>query len=167
MTPDVSCTRKVIIVGDLNVAATQKDVHWKIKHAKCYAAEELALLSALTSRFAGWRRQDAAANLKPHDSRFHWYPQRCGLMLIPAARHACRYTDVWRRLHPDTEDAFTVWDEYTSARLSNEVRQPLHQLHLTGASRMWSRQFTGSAHDRGMRRRCCGGNWTNYPSALL
>jgi len=34
----------------------------------------------------------------------------------------CSYTDVWRHLHPDTDDCFTVWDEYTSARLSNEVR---------------------------------------------
>jgi exonuclease III len=41
---------QVIIVGDLNVAATQKDCHYLIKHEKCYNAEELALLSALTSR---------------------------------------------------------------------------------------------------------------------
>lgn len=72
--------REVIIVGDLNVAATQKDCHHLIKHEKCYNAEELALLSALTSR----------------------------------------YTDVWRRLHPNEDNQFTVWDEYTSARLSNE-----------------------------------------------
>ena len=41
---------QVIIVGDLNVAASQKDCHYLIKHEKCYNAEELALLSALTSR---------------------------------------------------------------------------------------------------------------------
>lgn len=28
---------------------------------------------------------------------------------------------MWRRLHPDEDNQFTVWDEYTSARLSNEV----------------------------------------------
>lgn len=31
------------------------------------------------------------------------------------------FTDVWRKLHPDTTDAFTVWDEKTSARAFNEV----------------------------------------------
>jgi hypothetical protein len=41
---------QVIIVGDLNVSASQKDCHYLIKHEKCYNAEELALLSALTSR---------------------------------------------------------------------------------------------------------------------
>ncbi len=45
-------TLQVIIVGDLNVAATQKDAHHLIKHEKCYTADELALLSALTSRYA-------------------------------------------------------------------------------------------------------------------
>ncbi|GAB4818347.1 hypothetical protein N2152v2_005393 [Parachlorella kessleri] len=29
------------------------------------------------------------------------------------------YTDVWRRLHPDTTDVYSVWDEYTSARAFN------------------------------------------------
>jgi hypothetical protein len=42
---------QVIIVGDLNVAASQQDCHYLIKHEKCYNAEELALLSALTSRW--------------------------------------------------------------------------------------------------------------------
>lgn len=31
------------------------------------------------------------------------------------------YRDVWRLRHPDTENAFTVWDEKTSARAFNEV----------------------------------------------
>ena len=31
------------------------------------------------------------------------------------------FTDVWRKLHPDTTNAFTVWDEKTSARAFNEV----------------------------------------------
>ena len=32
------------------------------------------------------------------------------------------YTDIWRRLHPDADTVFTVWDEKTSARVFNEVR---------------------------------------------
>lgn len=31
------------------------------------------------------------------------------------------FKDVWRELHPDTIDAYTVWDEKTSARAFNEV----------------------------------------------
>ena len=31
------------------------------------------------------------------------------------------FTDVWRKLHPDSVDTFTVWDEKTSARAFNEV----------------------------------------------
>lgn len=30
------------------------------------------------------------------------------------------FTDVWRKLHPDTTNVFTVWDEKTSARAFNE-----------------------------------------------
>lgn len=32
------------------------------------------------------------------------------------------YTDVWRMLHPDTTDQYTVWNERTSARAFNRVR---------------------------------------------
>ena len=31
------------------------------------------------------------------------------------------FTDVWRKLHPDSVNTFTVWDEKTSARAFNEV----------------------------------------------
>ena len=32
------------------------------------------------------------------------------------------FQDVWRKLHPDERTAFTVWDEKTSARAFNDVR---------------------------------------------
>jgi hypothetical protein len=46
------------------------------------------------------------------------------LLAVIDANEPCahRYTDTWRHLHPEVDDQFTVWDEYTSARLSNEVR---------------------------------------------
>lgn len=31
------------------------------------------------------------------------------------------FTDVWRHLHPDACNVFTVWDEKTNARAFNEV----------------------------------------------
>ena len=39
----------------------------------------------------------------------------------------CSYTDVWRRLHPEQEGVYTVWDEKTSARIFNEVKSPESQ----------------------------------------
>ena len=34
---------------------------------------------------------------------------------------ASTYPDVWRRLHPDTEGSYTVWEERTNARAFNVV----------------------------------------------
>lgn len=31
------------------------------------------------------------------------------------------FSDVWRELHPEERDTFTVWDEKTSARAFNQV----------------------------------------------
>ncbi|KAK9846503.1 hypothetical protein WJX81_005404 [Elliptochloris bilobata] len=72
--------RQVIVVGDLNVAASQRDVHAKLSWEDMYGAEEKAGLAAL-------------------------------LRALP---------DVWRLRHPDVSNAFTVWDEKTSARMVNE-----------------------------------------------
>jgi exonuclease III len=79
-----STPAQVIIAGDLNIAASQKDVHSKLDYSKMYSPEEKALLGALLRD----------------------------------------YHDVWRELHPDVCDMFTVWDEKTSARAFNEVRRP-------------------------------------------
>ena len=62
---------QVIIVGDLNVAATQADVHKQYSYDRMYCAAEKEALQALLND----------------------------------------YTDIWRRLHPDVGDGFTVWDE--------------------------------------------------------
>ena len=59
------------------------------------------------------------------------------------SRHACRYTDVWRKLHPDTGNVFTVWDEYTSARMRNEVGSA----RLTAARRSPPVQLSGCQDD--------------------
>ena len=75
---------QVIIVGDLNVAATQADVHKKYCYERMYSTAEKEALQALLTD----------------------------------------YTDIWRRLHPDVEGVFTVWDEKTSARVFNEVNLP-------------------------------------------
>lgn len=31
------------------------------------------------------------------------------------------YTDIWRHLHPEEDNAFSVWDERTNKRPFNEV----------------------------------------------
>jgi exonuclease III len=33
---------------------------------------------------------------------------------------AAEYKDVWRELHPDEKNVFTVWDERTNARATNQ-----------------------------------------------
>jgi hypothetical protein len=80
---------QVVIVGDLNVASSQKDVHRKLDYGRMYSPDEKAILHSLLSN----------------------------------------YHDVWRLRHPDVDTAFTVWDEKTSARVFNEVRQRRSQ-HL-------------------------------------
>ncbi len=74
---------QVMIVGDLNIAASARDVHPSMDWGKMYHPEEIAAFRALLS----------------------------GL------------TDVWRLQNPDATDCFTVWDEKTSARSVNRVRQ--------------------------------------------
>ena len=71
----------MIIVGDLNVAASQADVHKKYVYDRMYSSAEKEALQALLND----------------------------------------YTDIWRQLHPDVDNVFTVWDEKTSARVFNEV----------------------------------------------
>ena len=47
---------QVIIVGDLNVAASQKDVHSKLKYDWMYSAKEKALLQSLLNDYTdAWR----------------------------------------------------------------------------------------------------------------
>ena len=75
---------QVIVCGDLNVAASQQDVHQGLDYKHMYSAEEKRLLAGLLEAL--------------HDS--------------------------WRSPHPDTCDVFTVWDEYTNARVFNRVWCP-------------------------------------------
>ena len=72
---------QVLVVGDLNIAASQADVHDKLDREQMYSQDEKALFASLLAEL----------------------------------------TDVWRKLHPDTTKAYTVWDEKTSARAFNEV----------------------------------------------
>ena len=72
---------QVILVGDLNIAASQQDVHGGCDFSQMYSPEEKAALQALLGDL----------------------------------------TDTWRLQHPETTDAFTVWDEKTNARFSNRV----------------------------------------------
>lgn len=72
---------QVLIVGDLNIAATQQDVHDKLDREAMYPKHEKELFDRILTEF----------------------------------------TDVWRKLHPDSVNMFTVWDEKTSARAFNEV----------------------------------------------
>ena len=71
----------MLLVGDLNIAADQKDVHSKLDREQMYPKAEKELFASLLEEL----------------------------------------TDVWRKLHPDTVNAFTVWDEKTNARAFNEV----------------------------------------------
>ena len=71
----------MVIVGDFNIAATQKDVHDKLDREAMYPKLEKELFDSILTMF----------------------------------------TDIWRKLHPTTVKAFTVWDEKTSARAFNEV----------------------------------------------
>ena len=71
----------MLIVGDLNIAASQQDVHDKLDREAMYSTHEKELFDSLLAEFA----------------------------------------DVWRHLHPDAGNVFTVWDEKTNARAFNEV----------------------------------------------
>lgn len=52
--PGLRC--QVIVVGDLNVAASQRDVHGKLRWADMYGAEEKAEMAALLSALPDvWR----------------------------------------------------------------------------------------------------------------
>ena len=68
-------------MGDMNIAASQKDVYDKLDREAMYSSDEKELFASILVDFQ----------------------------------------DVWRNLHPDTKEAFTVWDEKTSARAFNEV----------------------------------------------
>ena len=74
---------QVLIVGDLNIAASQKDVYDKLDREGMYPQNEKDLFASILTDFK----------------------------------------DVWRELHPETTNAFTVWDEKTSARAFNEVSE--------------------------------------------
>lgn len=114
---------QVMIVGDLNVAASQADVHNKYSYDRMYSTAEKEALQAL---------------LNP-------------------------YTDIWRRLHPNMDSVFTVWDEKTSARVFNEVclctsfcstAAAHHPKCLTGYT-TGSSQPLGRPLDHQAGRRCC------------
>lgn len=84
----------MLLVGDLNIAAGQQDVHDKLDREQMYPTAEKELFASLLTEL----------------------------------------TDVWRKLHPDTVNAFTVWDERTNARAFNEVIQfPVH-MHMCACS---------------------------------
>lgn len=72
---------QVLVVGDLNIAASQKDVYDKLDREQMYPQAEKELFASLLEEL----------------------------------------TDVWRKLHPETVNAFTVWDEKTNARAFNQV----------------------------------------------
>ena len=80
--PSAPLGLQVIVCGDLNVAASQQDVHQGLDYSRMYSLEEKRLLEGLLHSLA----------------------------------------DTWRRQHPDTSNCFTVWDEYTNARVFNRVR---------------------------------------------
>ena len=81
----------MLLVGDLNIAAAQQDVHDKLDREQMYPTAEKELFASLLTEL----------------------------------------TDVWRKLHPDTMTAFTVWDERTNARAFNEVIQfPCTHAHV-------------------------------------
>ena len=81
----------MLLVGDLNIAAAQQDVHDKLDREQMYPQAEKDLFASLLTEL----------------------------------------TDVWRKLHPDTVNAFTVWDERTNARAFNEVIQfPCAHAHV-------------------------------------
>ena len=105
----------MVIVGDLNVAASQQDVHSGLTWAQMYHPEEKAILAALL-------QVDHHSNSDLHllDTTLmnRTWDFESSTML------AQDYTDVWRMQHPHMENAFTVWDERTNARFSNKV-QPL------------------------------------------
>ena len=91
---------QVLIVGDMNIAASQKDVYDKLDRDAMYPEDEKELFASILVDFQ----------------------------------------DVWRNLHPDTKDAFTVWDEKTSARAFNEVRH-LAKLVVSSARMLATRIF--------------------------
>lgn len=80
---------QVLVVGDLNIAASQADVHDKLDREQMYSQDEKALFASLLDEL----------------------------------------TDIWRKLHPNTSKAYTVWDEKTSARAFNEVTRHSFILH--------------------------------------
>lgn len=76
--------RKVMVVGDFNVATKPEDIHPRIGLDKTYSLEERELFDSFT--------EGPKAPL----------------------------VDVWRHLHPQQRDTYTVFDEKTSARSFNE-----------------------------------------------
>lgn len=78
----VGSGKRVLLVGDFNMAAGPLDVHPKAAtYDTMYSDRERRVFASLLDR----------------------------------------YCDAWRQRHPDTDDVFTVWDEYTAARPFNHV----------------------------------------------
>ncbi len=82
-------------MGDLNIAASQQDVHKGMSYEHMYDPEEKGLLKGLLES----------------------------------------YTDIWRKLHPEKDDQFSVWDERTNKRPFNEAGPVLYVAYITIA---WS-----------------------------
>ena len=52
------CVAQVLIVGDLNIAASQQDVHEKLDRESMYSAHEMELFDSLLADFTDiWRHQ--------------------------------------------------------------------------------------------------------------
>ena len=61
------CALQVIIVGDLNIAASQQDVHAKLDYEAMYSAEEKALLRALLRDYRDvWRERHPDRDRRIH-----------------------------------------------------------------------------------------------------
>ena len=87
----VAAGRHVLLVGDVNVARSNMDVCRKFGDVRMrYDAEVMKFMD-------DWLGNDGDL-----DSA------------------AAPYVDVWREMHPQAKDAFTVWEERTEARVRNE-----------------------------------------------
>lgn len=63
-----------------------------------------------------------------------YHPSELQALQAITGQQGCNCTDTWRHLHPDTQDAYTVWQERTSSRAFNVVRPWLPGCVLTVAA---------------------------------
>jgi exonuclease III len=139
----------VVVVGDLNVAASRRDVHSAITWDGLYAAAELQALhdllaaapttAAAAAAAAGAARDEttapAAAAAAAAAATAAAAPAAAAAAGDGATAAAAGNTggssrggcvDAWRHFHADTVDVYTVWDEKRSSRAFNVVsaREP-------------------------------------------